>query len=294
MDFVCVCVRIPKCGSTSLTNSLKRAFAGRRIFYLPHTLNLEGNLSPFQHLRFCRSQAQNLFPHYRTSSMAKAYELIDAMALEGDLISGGHIDFASVRDNFARPLKMITLFRNPVERCRSEYNYCRRTYFAKSYLWRFDATIKHQMAARHDFRGYVDFLLDHANAYGNLAARYIGWDGNRDLGEFFANHVFHSGVLEESGVFARELARKMGTPLLFPHDNRNAKKSADAIKPAERAKIEMLYPRDFQLYEWQLAQLAGKRTPSRCEAAPKPSSMSLNFNSSQRRTMQCRQSAARA
>ena len=52
MDFICVGIRIPKCGSTSLCNSLKSAFAGRRIFHLPHTLDLEGDLSPLQSLRF--------------------------------------------------------------------------------------------------------------------------------------------------------------------------------------------------------------------------------------------------
>lgn len=254
MDFICVCVRIPKCGSTSLTNSLKRAFAGRGIFYLPHTLNLEGNLSPFQRLRFYRSQTRNLFPHYLTSSIATAYEIIDRKALEGDLISGGHIDFASVRDNIGRPLKMITLFRNPVERCRSEYEYCRRTYSSKPYLSRFDASIKHQMAASYDFHGYVDFLLEHAETYGNLAARYVGWDGREALDGYFARHVFHSGVLENSDAFVRGLVDKMGIPPLFPHDNKSMPRTT-AIGTVERAKIERLYPRDFELYGWQLAEL---------------------------------------
>jgi hypothetical protein len=258
MDFVCVCVRIPKCGSTSLAGSLKRAFAGRQIFYLPHTLNLEGNLSAFQHLRFCRTQAKNLFAHYRTGNIAKACQTIEVVARDGDLITGGHIDFTSVRENIRRPVKIITLLRNPVERCRSEYEYCRRAYFTKSCLSRFDAALKHQMAARYDFHGYVDFLLDHADAYGNLAARFIGWDGTRDLAAFFAQHVFHSGVLEQSGEFARGLARKTGAALFFPHENRSAKTGAK-IRAAERAKIELLYPRDFQLYEWQLAQLASTR-----------------------------------
>jgi hypothetical protein len=267
MDFVCVCVRIPKCGSTSLTNSLNIAFAGRRIFYLPHTLNLEQDLSAFQHLRFLRTQAKNLLLRYRTGRIAKACKCIEKRASAGDLISGGHIDFASVREHIERPLKIITLFRNPIERCRSEYDYCRRAYFSKPCLSRFDATIKHQMAGRYSFPGYVDFLLDHANAYGNLAARYVGWDGHRNLGEFFARHVFHSGVLEDSSAFARGLARKMGTRLSFPHDNRGTKKSANAIGPVERAKIEMLYPRDFQLYEWQLAQCDEEPSTARDQSA---------------------------
>jgi len=258
MDFVFVGVRIPKCGSTSLSHILKSAFAGRRIFHLPHTLNLEGELSRVQALRFRRSQAQNLFEHYRTFDIAKAYSIIGKDALDGDLVLGGHVDFPSVRNAIGRPVKMITLFRDPAARCRSEYDYCRTGYRVKSPLSRLDSTIKHRMAARLNFEGYLDFLLEHAESYGNLAARYVGWDWHEPLEGFFRRSVFHSGVLELSEIFARGLSRKLGRPLAFPHENRTAS-SATPIGAAERSKIERLYPRDFLLYEWQLSAIVNER-----------------------------------
>jgi hypothetical protein len=258
MDFICVGIRIPKCGSTSLSRILNLAFSHRKLFHLPHTLNLEGALSVAQAVRFRRSQAQNLFRHYRTFDIAKACARIDRWALDGDLILGGHIDFPFVRDHIARPVKMITLFREPGARCRSEYDYCRARYREKSVLSRLDATIKHRMAARYSFDAYLDFLLEHANSYGNLASRYVGWDGRESLDRFFERSVFHSGVLEQSETFARTLAAKMNVPLWFPHENRT-KAATTALNAAQRAKIEQLYPRDFQLYEWQLATLERDR-----------------------------------
>lgn len=251
MDFVCVCVRIPKCGSTSLTNSLKAAFAGRNVFHLPHTVDFEGEVSRFQRLRFRRSQARSLRVHYQTTDILEACRAIGRLAADGDLISGGHIDFPSVRAHVGRPVKMITLLREPLARCRSEYNYCRQAYQKKAAISRFDMTIKHRMAGRFSFAGYLDFLLDHAEIYGNLAARYIGWNGREPLEDYFSHHVFHAGVLEDSLGFTQGLARKMGMPVRFPHENKTMLHVASA-GAAERAKIERLYPLDLELYEWQL------------------------------------------
>ena len=258
MDFICVGIRIPKCGSTSLSRILKCAFSDRTIFHLPHTLSLEGELSCAQALRFRRSQTQSLFRHYRTFDIAKACARIDRWALDGDLILGGHIDFSFVRSCIPRPMKIITLFREPGARCRSEYDYCRAGYRGKSAISRFDSTIKHRMAARYSFDGYLDFLFDHASSYGNLAARYVGWDGEERLNQFFDRAVFHSGVLERSDVFARDLAVKMRMPLEFPHENPTGTPAIE-LNAVQRAKIERLYERDFMLYEWQLTELARPR-----------------------------------
>jgi hypothetical protein len=253
-------VRIPKCGSTSLTNSLKAAFAGRNIFHLPHTVDFEGEFSCFQRLRFRRSQARSLRGHYQTTDIVEACRHIGRRAADGDLISGGHIDFPSIRTHISRPVKMITLLRDPLARCRSEYNYCRQAYRNKAPISRIDMTIKHRIAGRFSFPGYLDFLLEHAEIYGNLAARYIGWNGRQPLEDYFARHVFHAGVLEDSLGFALGLARKMGMPVRFPHENKTTLRIA-SVGAAERAKIERLYPLDLELYEWQLLHYDAEEGP---------------------------------
>jgi hypothetical protein len=202
-----------------------------------------------------------LLAHYRTTNIGKAFRHIARLARDGDLISGGHIDFPSVRRHIGRPIKMITLFRNPIARARSEYNYCRQAYLMKSAVSRLDMSIKHRMAGRFSFRDYLDYLSERPDAYGNIAARYIGWDGHQNLDEFFAQHVFHSGVLEDNAAFASEFARKIGKPSAFPHRNKSTLGAA-IVGTRERAKIEQLYPWDFQVFEWQLAQLRKAATPA--------------------------------
>ena len=255
MDFLCVCVRIPKCGSTSLTHIVNAAFRDRRTFYLPHTLNLDASTSSFQDLRFVRTRARNLLMRYRTTSILRTYELISNWAADGDLLAGGHIDFHSVREHIGRKVKMITIFREPGGRVRSEYNYSRQGYLARGLFRRFDSGMRHKAAGKYDFDGFLDFLLDNRALYGDVAARYVGWDGQENLGEFFARHVFHSGVLERSEAFEQGLSEKMGFKLSFPHENRAKKTYDSGMTAAQQSKVEQIYARDFALYEWQLVHV---------------------------------------
>jgi len=255
MDFLCVCVRIPKCGSTSLTHIVNAAFSGRRTFYLPHTLNLDASISSFQDMRFVRTRARNLLMRYRTTSIAKAYDLISSWAADGDLLAGGHIDFHSVREHIDRKVKMITIFREPGLRVRSEYYYSRQGYLARGPFRRFDSGMRHKAAGKYDFDGFLDFLLDNRKQYGDVAARYIGWNGEENLDGFFARNVFHSGVLERGDAFEKGLSDKMGAKLSFPHKNRTKKKYDAGLTAAQQSKIEQIYSRDFALYEWQLAHV---------------------------------------
>jgi hypothetical protein len=254
-NFLCVCIRVPKSGSMSLTRVLEQAFADRHIFFLPHTMDRDGEISTLQRVRFLRSRAQNLFRHYRAFSISTAYERITREARSGDLISGGHIDFPTATANIPTPLKIITMLREPVARALSEYNYSRESFLKKHFLGRLDAAVLPKAAGRYSFESYLDYLLDRRDIYGNVASRYLGWDGSEPLDDFFAKNVFHSGILEDSEGFTRGLSAKMGKPLSFPHENRTERVSADSVSVRERARIEKLFARDFEIYAWQRAHL---------------------------------------
>lgn len=250
MEFICVCVRVPKSGSASLGHAVRTGFAGRRVFYLPSTITRDAAFSHFQRYRAFRSRAQNLFKHYGTISLNRVYETIAREAADGDAIDGGHIDFRTVAVNIPRRLKIVTILRRPEARSLSDYNYNRQGYFKKPFFNRYDAGILHKASARYSYVGYLDFLLDHREIYGNIASAQLGWDGTENLGTFSSTNIFHAGVLEKWDRFATGFSEKLGRPLHFPHENRTNMVTAREIGAEARSKIERLYERDFVLYEW--------------------------------------------
>jgi len=248
-DSLFLCVRVPKSGSLSLVRGLESAFAGRRIFYVPNTLDPDSQVSRLQRLRFLRARFQNLLRHYGTVSMRVVWRRIERDAEAGDLLMGGHIDFRTANAHVARPLKTITLLREPIARARSEYDYMRHGYARKPRFNRFDASVLHKKAGRLDFDAYLDFLYAYRHVYGDIASLLIGWDGTEDLAQFFDRNVFHCGVLEQSDHFARSLSEKLRRHFTLPMENRTFGERPE-ITARQRALLEQIYARDLTLYDW--------------------------------------------
>jgi Sulfotransferase domain len=244
-----LCVRVPKSGSLSLSGALKPAFVGQQTFLLPHTLDFDGRIARFQKLRFNRTWLRNLFKLYGTFDTTKVFANINKRAQDGDLIDGGHLDFRFVEARIKRPLKIISILRDPYERVRSEYNYARQSFRKKRLLERADAGLLPKMATRYSFTGFLDFLLEHKSVYGDIAAAYLGWRVDEPLGAFDAQNVFHCGVLEKPAAFVKGLSDRLGRLVEMPHLNRTFGAGADALDAAQKQRIEALYPRDFELYE---------------------------------------------
>jgi hypothetical protein len=264
--YLFLCLRVPKTGSQSLEAALGMAFAGTRRFYVPNTLDLDGRLSPMQRLRFLRGQMRNLLAHYRTPSLNRAFRIIDSEAQPGELLCGGHVTFSAVCGSLSKPVKIVTILRNPYDRCRSEYHYARRNHLRKSPLARVDSSVIPRIAAKCDFQGYLDFLLEHREIYGDIGAQYLGIGASDPIGDFFERHVFHAGVLERSAQFARALGEKLGRRVEFPHLNASGSTGQVALDNRAKRAIERLYERDFAIYEYLLAEAGGShRRPSRTE-----------------------------
>jgi hypothetical protein len=249
MDFVCVCIRVPKCGSSSLHYALSAAFAERRTFFLPDSLNLDGRYSWIQRQRFARARRGGLLSHYGDPRLSNALAVINGEAEPGDLVLGGHFDLAFARQALAAPVRAITLLRDPVARCVSEYNYSRQNHLARNVFRRLDSKIQPKIAAKYGLTGYLDYLLERREAYGDLACRYLAWDGAEPLGGYFDRHVFHAGVLEDSTTFAAGLSDKLGRAVVLPWANSTVERAALSADAEARRRIEQLYPRDFELYE---------------------------------------------
>lgn len=249
-EHLLLCLRIPKSGSCSLERALARTLVCRKSFYVPNTLDMDGRLSRLQHLRFRRSQARNLMAHYQTRSLGHALRQIDRKSAPGDLLAGGHADFRTLSHHLSMPLKIVTILRNPFDRCRSEYHYSRCGFLRRSPLGRMDSGVLPRMAAKADFDSYIDFLFDHREIYGNIATAYIGLQPWDEIGRFFQRHIFHAGVLEENAAFSRVLGEKLGAEIEFPHLNVSGSDQHVVIGTRARRKIELLYARDFEIYEF--------------------------------------------
>ena len=242
-------MRIPKSGSSSLSRLLTAAFDGRRIFLLPHTLDFDGRISGFQKLRFWRTRLRNFKKLYGTFDSDRAFKLINTHSRAGDLIDGGHVDFNSVHERLERPIKVISILRNPYERARSEYNYARHAFRKRNLFSKVDAGLLPKIAARNSFLGFLDFLYDHKEVYGNVAASYLGWTGEEPLNGFESRTIFHCGVLEKAGQFSEGLSLKLGKRVELPHIHSTPEAQVKSINTKERARIEAIYPHDFELYE---------------------------------------------
>jgi hypothetical protein len=249
LDFVFLCIRVPKSGSKSLNDALNAAFAGQQTFFLPSTDNWDRALSKFQHLRYQRAKWGALMDNYGDPRMSRAFDVINAKARPGDLISGRHFDYPFARQNLKLPGRIITMLRDPVARCISEYNYSREGFQKRLFFQRFDSGLKTKAAGRYNLLGYVDWLLEHREVYGNIASRFMGWDGAAPLKPYFAENVFHAGVLEDNTNFTAILSEKLGRPVNLPWKNLTKLREAEHADAQVRHRIEQIYPHDFELYE---------------------------------------------
>lgn len=242
-------VRVPKSGSKSLMRLAAEAFADRPQHYVPDTLRREARISRWQALRLQRSQTQNLGKRYGVATLPQALAKIDAAARPGDLLIGGHADYATLRDGLTKPVRFVTLLREPGERARSDYNYARAGYLRRKPWQRFDSHIAAKIAGRHDFEGFLSYQLEHPEAFSDIASAYVGWAPGADLEAHLAASLWEWGVLEDNEAFASRVSERVGRTLSFGRSNTTREVEQLDISAAERRLIDRLYARDLELYE---------------------------------------------
>jgi len=253
-DALIVVIRTPKSASSSLAAIVEEALSSARRFMLPNTLDIEGSISALQQLRHIRHAARVNYRWYRLMRLEQVFDHINAQGSPGDFLTGGHIDFETCRRKLTRPVKFITLVRNPTDRSLSEYAYARAGHRRKNSLARWDASLVAKAAARYSFEGYLDFLTDHRAAFADIACRYVGIRPGEDIAAHFAAHAFHFGTVDRLPTFVRGLGEKTGREIHLPHLNPTIAPAHVTLRQIEHRKIEKLYAGDFELYDWCRAQ----------------------------------------
>jgi hypothetical protein len=259
-DALLAVIRTPKSASTSLASIVLQAFPGARRFILPNTLNPEIALSGFQRLRHLRHAARVTLNAHGTIGAARVFDLVNREGRSGDLLTGGHIDFDTCRLNTARKVRFITLVRNPIDRVISEYSYLRAGHARKWMLAKVDSSIAAKTASRYSLQGYLDFLLEHRHAFGDIACRHLGIAPGTDIAAHFAAHAYHFGTVDDLAAFADGLSRKTKRPVQVPHLNPTGKTATLALTREIRRKAERLYENDLALYEWCRRSAPGTAT----------------------------------
>jgi hypothetical protein len=250
-QFVYAVIRIPKSGSASLLAYTDAAFPQSNYFRIPNTLNPDASISTFQKFRYARHVVQANLRHFRAPiSLHAALGRVEKLARPFDVITGGHLDFPTLSRRLSLPVKMIALVRDPATRALSDYNYARAGHARKRWFQRFDAAVAAKAAYKYSFLGYLDFLLDNKETFGDIASRYLGVEAATHIPDHLAAHAFHIGRLEELENFVAGLREKTGTRADFPHINKTTQKTATVIGFVERRKIHDLYAKDYELYEW--------------------------------------------
>lgn len=242
-------IRVPKSGSVSLSQMVQQAFEGRQFFELPTALVGDMGASPMQRFRARRSQSRHLLRTYRTAFMAKAIQTIEREGMDGDVIGGGHIDHATF-SRFPCPVRYVVLFRDPVDRFVSEYNYSRAGYFKKKPWLRFDASLKAKLAAQYSLEGYGQALAERSEMFANIAAQYMGIQSTDDIAARFQQHVFQAGVIEELDAFRTGLAAMTGNDFPAIHSNRTTRISETGVGAHTRNLLQNLFALDYEIYAY--------------------------------------------
>ena len=240
-------IRVPKSASTSLSQMVQQAFDGRRFFELPTLLMRDTGNSPMQRFRARRSQSRHLLRTYKATSVATAIQTIEQQGADGDVIGGGHIDHTTFAQ-FACPVRYVVLFRDPVARLVSEYNYSRAGYFKKLPWLRFDASVKAKLAAHYSLAGYAQALAERSGMFANTAAQFMGIHAVEEIAPRFQDDVFQAGVIEELDTFREGLAAKTGNDVPAIHDYRTDKITETDVGPRTRSMLEELFAVDYEIY----------------------------------------------
>ena len=247
-DAAILVVRVPKSGSTSLSLMAEQAFAGRRFHYVPDTLRREADFSWWQALRHRRSQTRNLLKRYKVTTLTAALAKVGKTIQPGDVLAGGHSDFATIAAHLPLPVRFLTILREPGARALSDYNYARRNYLRRRPWQRFDSHIVAKIAGRYDFEGFLSFQLEHAPHFRDIACAFIGLAADADLETHLACSLWEWGVLDKGEILAERVSARVGRRVSLPRENVTAGTGEAAITAAQRRLIERLYARDLELY----------------------------------------------
>ncbi len=241
-------VRIRKSGSQSLVEMITTALPQSKIFAMPPIPPpADMGVDSFEDFRRIRRTKKRLRKVFQTLSYPKAWEILNATARKGDIVSGHFMHGTPVLPDW--DLRYITMVREPISRLYSEYRYCRQSYFQRPAWRRWHLAGRLKVAGKGSFGDYIQYLHAQGDRFANPLVGYVtGGAAVADPYEFLKANYFHYGTMERMDLFAQQLSAKLGASASTVWKNKTEKVPAIAGEDYDQALLEALISKDIQLY----------------------------------------------
>lgn len=247
-----VVIRVPKCGSTSLSKMMTSAMPQSKIFNISSAdldLMKEENeyISAFEQVRILKNKTLSNWKNHNCLSFDAVWNKTNKIIKNNDIVLG-HFTVDAIQLQ-AVGKRLVTVIRDPFERILSDYNYARLSYDKKPSVSKKYRT-KAYVAGNYSLEGYIDYLRESRPVYKRFMSRFIlGKNNIDDPVSFLEENYFSYGVLERMDLFVGDFHKKSGVELIQQKANVTNSKAIDDLSNSARKLIADFCEEDIHLYQ---------------------------------------------
>ncbi|TNE36000.1 MAG: hypothetical protein EP347_12070 [Alphaproteobacteria bacterium] len=244
---VFVLVRVPKCGSTTLSTLFREAYPEAHHFVINGRGFGYEQLTGIEKWRETRKFHRKLRKEIGCRTPEAAWETIDATSRQDDIVRG-HFSYDEVKLREAAA-KFVTLLRDPVARLYSDYRYTRQGFLNKPFTSKLYHSGRQAAAGRYSFEGYLDFLEERGFRYGEFLTHYTVGNADRsDPAQFLLDTYYLVGTVENLSAFRARFEEKTGRPARDTRQNVTQGDAPAEMSAAARQRAEGFCAQDIEFY----------------------------------------------